>query len=94
MIIKPNHRPLRFKDIEYKKLGKECVIYSDDKKTVHVLNVTGSLIWHLSDGEHTVAHICSKIKERFDLPENVDVGKDVRKILNELQELKFIEIKY
>jgi hypothetical protein len=92
MNIKPGNKPFRIQDIEYKKLGKECIIYSPDNKNVHVLNVTGSLIWHLSDGTHTISQICTKVRDRFDLPENVDVYKDVKKILSQLLKLNLVEI--
>jgi hypothetical protein len=92
MTIKPAYKPLRTRDIEYKKLGKECIIYSPDNKNVHVLNVTGSLIWHLSDGTHTITQICTKVRDRFDLPENVDVYKDVKKILSQLLKLDLVEM--
>jgi len=92
MTIKPGYKPLRINKIEYKKLGKECVIYSPDHKNVHVLNITGSLIWHLSDGAHTISQICAKVKDQFDLPENADVYKDVKIILSQLLKLNLVEI--
>ncbi|MCA9990587.1 MAG: PqqD family protein [Ardenticatenaceae bacterium] len=45
----------------------EAVLILADASQINVLNQVGSLIYELSDGQHSVADIASQLAARFDV---------------------------
>lgn len=72
-------------------IGNEVVLRNSDEKTIHVLNTTAKIIWELCDGEHTVEDIEHKLRERFSIPDNVNVLDDILNTLNALSEKGMLE---
>ncbi len=63
-----NFRPVaRDKDLVVKKLNDEVVVYDLKTNNALYLNETSALIWHLCDGNRSVADIRSELKEEFGL---------------------------
>ena len=65
-------------------IGDEVVLRNADQKTIHVLNTTARIIWDICDGEHTVEDMEHQLRERFSIPDNVNVLDDILNTLNTL----------
>lgn len=74
-------KPVRKSEIKIEEIGKEAVLYSSNQKSIHVLNPTARLIWELCDGEHSLEDIEREIRQRFAVPEDLDVMGDIRRTL-------------
>jgi len=70
--------PIRNPDIVVKDIGGETLLYDTGDEAVHVLNPTAELIWELCDGEHTVEDMEQVIRAAFSVPDEHDVGEDIR----------------
>ena len=77
-MMKPTHRP----GIIAKNIGDETLLYSAEEEAIHVLNATAKLVWELCDGEHTAADMERAIRASFSVPDEQDVGRDVRQTLD------------
>ena len=72
-------------------IGNEVVLRNADQKTIHVLNTTARIIWDICDGEHTVEDMEHQLRERFSIPDNVNVLDDILNTLNTLSEKGMLE---
>ncbi|OHB70334.1 MAG: hypothetical protein A2W17_09455 [Planctomycetes bacterium RBG_16_41_13] len=72
-------------------IGDEVVLRNADQKTIHVLNTTARIIWDICDGEHTVEDMEHQLRERFSIPDNVNVLDDILNTLNTLSEKGMLE---
>lgn len=60
---KPSHHPRTAARV----FDKEAVIISPAENVVRMLNPTGSRIWELADGTHTLEHIAQVLSHEFDV---------------------------
>jgi hypothetical protein len=56
-----------------------------------ILNAIGDAVFELCDGSRTVAEIAGFLKATLQVPEGVDVGRDVGAVLDELVRAGLIE---
>jgi PqqD family protein of HPr-rel-A system len=78
-------KPLRQSEILSQPLKDEMVLYPLEGKAIHVLNRTAVAIWELCDGNHTLAQIEAKVRERFVIQDpKADVATDIAQTLQEL----------
>lgn len=74
---KPNRQP----GILARDIGGETLLYSAEKKAIHILNPTARFIWQLCDGRHAVADIAVALQTNFSVAPDRDVTDDVRRTL-------------
>jgi hypothetical protein len=86
----PGSRPLRANQVAAKELGDEVVLYLTDGSAVHVLNRSAFLIWSLCDGQHTVQEMEQALKDRYAIPDQVNVAADVRACLTQLADKQLL----
>lgn len=51
---------------------------------IYVLSRVGAFLWPLLDGTRNRDELCRLVRERYDVPADADVGKDVDAFLSEL----------
>lgn len=51
---------------------------------IYVLSRVGAFLWPLLDGTRNRDELCRLVRERYDVPADADVGKDVDVFLAEL----------
>jgi hypothetical protein len=66
------------------------VVVAPQEGKVRVLNVTGSLIWELADGGHTIEQIAAEVEKRYRLPA-AEALEDVIGFLNVLVSKGLVE---
>jgi len=77
-------KPVRKTGITAKNIGDEALLYGAEEEAIHGLNATAKLVWELCDGEHTAADIERAVRAHFSVPDEQDVGGDVRRTLDVL----------
>ncbi len=64
----PHHlTPRRHPDTAFRIFEGEAVLISPTQNMVRLLNVTGSRIWELLDGEHSIADIAAILSQEFEV---------------------------
>jgi hypothetical protein len=81
---KMKERPKKRGDIVSGDVDDETVIYDSRNHNVHHLNLLGSVIWDLCDGNHTVKDITKEIVDVLKA-DPVQVEGDVAKMVEEFQ---------
>jgi Coenzyme PQQ synthesis protein D (PqqD) len=81
----------RNEEVVYRDLaaGEGAVLLHVGSGAYHGLNVTGSLIWSLIDGERTREDIVLELQSRLDDPRDA-VGDDVNEFLDDLSRRNLI----
>lgn len=59
--------PIKSPDTAHQIIEGEAVIITPGQMMVHVLNVVGSKIWDLADGERNIEDIAKILAEEFDV---------------------------
>lgn len=72
--------------------GSKTIIIDDNATYIHVLNETASVVWRLSDGEHTIMDIIEILISEYAASEK-EAEIDVFKLLEGLAEKKLISFK-
>ena len=62
---------------------------SDEMNCIYTLNKVASRVWQMIDGRKTLGEIKNKILQEFDTTPD-ELGKEMRKFLKELKEIKAI----
>jgi hypothetical protein len=87
----PDKPPLRRLDLLARDVDGETVVLDRNRRMIHHLNATASLIWERCNGDQSSAEIAAAIAEAFE----VDVetaGRDVARILREFTALGLLEV--
>ena len=71
--------------------GDKIVIIDDNATYIHVLNVTASLVWKLSDGKHTIRDVVKALTDEYGVSEE-EAWNDVSELLQGLAEKKLISL--
>lgn len=82
-------RPRRNPDAQFRNVGDEILVLHTLLKQYHVLNSVAARIWHLADGERTVAQIADAVAEEY-RHDRDEVHRDVVETLEGLAELQLI----
>jgi hypothetical protein len=77
-------RPVREPGIIVQDVGDETVLYSAERKAIHILNPTAGRIWELCDGEHTLADMDKALRASFSIAGEHDVMGDIWRTLEVL----------
>ena len=86
----PDHlTPRRHPDTAFRVFEGEAVLISPAQNMVRMLNVTGSRIWELLDGERTIADIAAILSGEFDVS-TAHALSSVRTFLQELAERQLV----
>ncbi len=72
------------KGVEEQVLDGELLISDPDTGQVHILNETARIVWHLSDGRHTLIEIEQEIMNTFSFSKASDIRGDIEHSINEL----------
>jgi hypothetical protein len=88
--LNPYLKPMANPAVAYRKVADDEVVLANlDNGASVALNITGALIWKLSDGRCTVEQIISAIREYFpDVPPNI--ANDVNELVMTLAEDGFV----
>ena len=81
---KMKERPKKRGDIINGDVGDEVVLYDSKNDNVHHMNLLGSVIWDLCDGNHTVKDITEEIVDVLKADPS-QVEEDVTKMIEEFQ---------
>jgi len=87
-------RPVRKRELVYRILDEECILYDDKGDKVYTLNATAAFVWKLCDGKHTVGRIIRKTAKAFGGADAAMVEQDVRELLGELNSLQLLTLQY
>jgi len=79
-------KPIRKPGITAKDIGDETLLYSAEQEAIHILNPTAKLIWEFCDGERTLEDMEQAIRASFSVPDEHNVGEDIRQILEVFEE--------
>jgi len=83
-------RPRRRNDLVDRNLGEETIVYDAEGRTVHVLNVTGQVIWSLCDGEHDMSDMVDALRATFVIDEDTDLETHVAETLKRLRDMGLV----
>ena len=70
-------KPLHKNDLTLKDLGDEFLIYSAERKEIHVVNPTGRMIWDMCDGMHSISDMENELRTHFSVPAERDLAADI-----------------
>lgn len=85
------YKPLRKNKLILKELRDEFLIYSSERKELHVINPTAQLIWDFCDGEHSLADIENEMRMRFSIPADRDLTGDIQNALTIFRDKGLLE---
>jgi len=75
--------------IEAKEIGGETLLIDGDD--IYVLNETAAFIWHLCDGQHSLADIEAALRQEYSVPEENDLRADITQTVEELRVKRLLE---
>ena len=84
-------RPLRKKSVSVRQLDDECLLYDEQADKLHVMNEAAGYVWGLCDGSHSVGGMEGMMREAYEIPDEVDVAADVRRILVGFADLELLQ---
>jgi len=76
---------LRNSSVLWRELDGEAILLNPKEGCSYNLNIVGTLIWKLLDGEHSIDDIAKAICECYEV-EHDQALQDMRQLLNELRE--------
>lgn len=79
-------RPSQGKEILFRRIEDEGILYQVQENRIHSLNSTALLIWELCDGEHSSEEIAARIVSVYKV-EPEKALEDVATTLKQLEEL-------
>jgi hypothetical protein len=79
-------KPLHKVNLTLKDLGDEFLIYSSERKEIHVINPTGRMIWDMCDGLHTISEMEKELREHFSVPAERDLAADIQATIGTFRE--------
>ena len=85
-----NDKPSKLDGVILTEADDESILYDSMEGQIHIVNRTGSKIWELCDGNHTVEDIAKSICEAFEADDLEEVKKDVEEYLVHLSRLELI----
>ncbi len=84
-------KPTRKNGIYAQQVGKEWMLYDNDKGAVHVINSAAEFIWRLCDGSNSIDKIKQELMNAYDISDGDDLNKDIDNILKEFDELGVLQ---
>lgn len=81
--MKPDDKPRQNEDTAARKIDDVFYVIDSETSELHSFNKVGSLVYELSDGEHTVADIVAAVVDQFDVETGV-AERDVLEFLDSL----------
>ncbi|HNS38637.1 MAG TPA: PqqD family protein [Promineifilum sp.] len=81
--------PMARAGIEAKEIGGETLLIDGDD--IYVLNETAAFIWHLCDGQHSLADIEAALRQEYSVPEENDLRADITQTVEELRVKRLLE---
>jgi len=73
-------------DIETKELGDELMLYHTERDEIHVLNPTARLVYECHRQGHSLPETERALRERFRVPQEQDVRKELEACLAYLRD--------
>jgi hypothetical protein len=80
-------KPLRKDGILTRRIGDEWMLYDSEKGDIHVINSTAEFVWRSCDGSRSISEIQRQVKETFDVPNGIDIIKDIDGIIEKFYDL-------
>jgi hypothetical protein len=81
--VKPDDKPKQNEDTAARRIDDVFYVIDSETSELHSFNKVGSLVYELSDGDHTVADIVAAVVEQFE----VDTQTAERDVLEFLEAL-------
>jgi hypothetical protein len=72
-------------------VGNELMITEPESGKVHFFNATAAIVWECCDGRTSFAECEKRLRERFSVPDSVDLATDIRTIVHNFSERGLIE---
>jgi len=63
--LDPGWKPLARPDLVIRSLGREWVLFDPSRKRLHLLDLSGALVWSCCTGEHDVLGIERELRRAF-----------------------------
>lgn len=83
-------RPTGRKELVFRKVGDEWLLFDPRAQEVHVLNLSAAVVWSHCTGDHTVREIVRATRDAFgEAPE--PLGDRVREIVRRFRESGLLE---
>ncbi len=79
------------KNIELKVLNNEVFIVRQDTHKIHSLNRSGSFIWQLFNGKHTLQQVIDTVCDQFEVSKEV-AKADASEFVSNLLEQGLVEL--
>ncbi len=83
-------KPRKGKDIYFREIEDEGIVYQPQENVVHSLNSTALLIWKLCDGAHTREDMAEEISSVYKVGRE-QAFRDIESVLGRLEELGLLE---
>lgn len=81
--MRPDATPRQNEDTAARKIDDVFYVIDAQTSEMHSFNTVGSLVYELSDGQHTVADIVAAVVDRFEVDTDV-AERDVLEFLDAL----------
>lgn len=82
----PKQKP----SILIRKIGQEAMLYDTNREMVHILNITGEMVWNCCDGNTMLDEAEQKLRESYTVTQGHDVKEDIRQILAGFSKLNLL----
>ncbi|MCC2671766.1 MAG: Coenzyme synthesis protein (PqqD) [Armatimonadetes bacterium] len=81
----------RRKQLPFQTVQSDLLVHDPAAGQVHFLNPSAALIWESCDGVLTLAECAARLRSTFSIPEQVELGDDIRESLREFQQRGLLE---
>lgn len=83
-------KPSRKDGILSRQLGDEWLLYDETNGSVHVINSVAEFVWRMCNGSRTIANIEDEMQKTFDVPDGVNLRKDLENIIQNFLDIGVI----
>ena len=80
----------RKRDVKWRQVGDEVVIYNKLSQNVHILNQTAMDIFMLCNGNNEIETITDALQTRYDVPRE-ELSADIIEIIDTFEKLQLLE---
>ena len=81
---------VRKKDVKWRNVGNEVIIYNKLSQKVHVFNKTAMDIWILCDGHNEIENMIDKLEARYSISRK-ELRADIIEAINTFEKLQLLE---
>lgn len=89
---RPTAVPIQAEGAIHRTLGDETVVLDIDESHYYVLNETGTLIWNLCDGKHTLGDMLAALCQEFDVSREA-AQASVSRLMEDLVQVRLVVLR-